>query len=129
MGFSKQEYWNGVSCPPPRDLSNPGIEPTYLTSPALAGRFFTTSAPWETLTRWITGRGTGGVRLPAQEQGNSAHALCQVYCFPAPPSRWETPIPAVVAPSECQRLREGSTSPSEEAARNPLKVGYRVGVV
>ena len=28
-------------------LSNPGIKPTSLTSPELAGRFFTTSATWE----------------------------------------------------------------------------------
>ena len=28
-------------------LPNPGIEPTSLTSPALAGGFFTTSATWE----------------------------------------------------------------------------------
>ena len=34
MGFSRQEYWSGLPCPPPGDLSNPGIEPT---SPALAG--------------------------------------------------------------------------------------------
>ena len=27
MGFSRQEYWNGMPCPPPRDLSDPGIEP------------------------------------------------------------------------------------------------------
>ena len=27
---------------------NPGTEPASLTSPALAGRFFTTSATWET---------------------------------------------------------------------------------
>ena len=33
--------------PPPRDLPNPGIEPTSLTSPALASRFFITSATWE----------------------------------------------------------------------------------
>ena len=32
-----------------RDLPNPGIEPTSLTSPALAGGFFTTSASWETI--------------------------------------------------------------------------------
>ena len=32
MGFSRQEYWSGLPFPPPRDLSNPGIEPT---SPAL----------------------------------------------------------------------------------------------
>ena len=30
-----------MSCPPPGDLPDPGIEPTALTSPALAGRFFT----------------------------------------------------------------------------------------
>ena len=42
MGFSRQEYWSGLPCPPPGDLANPGIEPEYLTSLALAGRFFTT---------------------------------------------------------------------------------------
>jgi len=44
MGFSRQQYWNGLPCPPPRDLPDPGIEPLSLMSPALAGRFFTTSA-------------------------------------------------------------------------------------
>ena len=27
MGFSRQEYWNGLPCPPPGNLPNPGIEP------------------------------------------------------------------------------------------------------
>ena len=44
MGFSRQEDWSGLLCPPPGDLPNPGIEPTSLMSPALAGGFFTTSA-------------------------------------------------------------------------------------
>ena len=48
MGFSRQEYCSGLPCPPPGDLPNPGIEPASITSPALAGRFFTTSATWET---------------------------------------------------------------------------------
>ena len=43
MGFSRQEYWSGLSCPPPGDLPNPGIELPSLMPPALAGRFFTTS--------------------------------------------------------------------------------------
>ena len=47
MGFSRPEYWSGLLFPPPGDLSNPGIKPTSLTSPALAGGFFTTSAIWE----------------------------------------------------------------------------------
>ena len=32
MEFSRQEYWNGLLCPPPGDLPNPGIKPR---SPAL----------------------------------------------------------------------------------------------
>ena len=47
MGFSRQEYWSGLPCPPPGDLLYPGIESASLTSPALAGGFFTTSATWE----------------------------------------------------------------------------------
>ena len=47
MGLSRQEYWSGLPCPPPEDLPNPGIKPTSLMSPALAGGFFTTSATWE----------------------------------------------------------------------------------
>ena len=27
MGFSRQEYWSGLPCPPPGDLSDPGIKP------------------------------------------------------------------------------------------------------
>ena len=47
MRFSRKDYWSGLPCPPPEDLPNPGIEPASLMSPALAGRFFTTSATWE----------------------------------------------------------------------------------
>ena len=36
MGILRQEYWSGLPCSPPGDLPDP--------SPALAGRFFTTSA-------------------------------------------------------------------------------------
>ena len=42
MGFSRQEYWNGLPFPPPEDLPNPGTEPS---SPALAGGFFTAEPP------------------------------------------------------------------------------------
>ena len=30
MGFSRQEYWSGLPFPPPRDLTNPGIERLFL---------------------------------------------------------------------------------------------------
>ena len=38
MGFSKQDYWSGLSFPFPGDLPNPGMEPV---SSALVGGFFT----------------------------------------------------------------------------------------
>ena len=47
MGFSRQEYWSGLPFPPPGDLPDPGIEPLSLASPALAGRFLTTSTTGE----------------------------------------------------------------------------------
>ena len=43
MGFSRQEYWSGLPCPPPGDLPDPGIELESLMSPALAGGFVSTS--------------------------------------------------------------------------------------
>ena len=43
MGFSRLEYWSGLPYPSPGNLPNPGTEPASLGSPALAGRFFTTS--------------------------------------------------------------------------------------
>ena len=46
MGFSRQEYWSGLPFPSPGDLSDPGIEPMSLMSPARARRFFTTIATW-----------------------------------------------------------------------------------
>ena len=27
IGFSRQEYWSGLPCPPPGDLPKPGTEP------------------------------------------------------------------------------------------------------
>ena len=46
MGFSRQGYWNGLPCPPPGDLPNPGSEPE---SVSWIGRriFFTTCATRE----------------------------------------------------------------------------------
>ena len=39
--FSRQEYWSIVQVPSSGDLPDPGIEPTSLAPPALAGGFFT----------------------------------------------------------------------------------------
>ena len=45
MGLSRQEYWNGLPFTLLGDLLDPGIEPTFPASPALAGGFFTTEPP------------------------------------------------------------------------------------
>ena len=45
MGFSRQEYWSGLLCPPLGDLPVLGIKPRSPASPELAGGFLTTSAP------------------------------------------------------------------------------------
>ena len=52
MGFSREEYWNGLPYPSAEDLPNlpnPGIKPVSLTSPALVGGFCTIRATWEAL--------------------------------------------------------------------------------
>ena len=35
MGFSRQEYWNKLPCPPPGDLPDPAIKPMAPAAPAL----------------------------------------------------------------------------------------------
>ena len=47
MGFSKQDYCSGLPFPFPGDPPNPGIEPTSLASPTLAGGFLPISVTWE----------------------------------------------------------------------------------
>ena len=42
MGFSRQEYWSGLPCPPPGDLPDSGIKPPPLMSPELGSRLFIT---------------------------------------------------------------------------------------
>ena len=42
MGFSRQEYWSGLPCPPPGALPNPGIEPG---APALQADFLPAEPP------------------------------------------------------------------------------------
>ena len=60
LGFPRQEYWRGLPFPTPGDLPYPGIDPTSLASPALAGRFFITAPP-----RKPTGlTGGGGLQFP-----------------------------------------------------------------
>ena len=70
-GILQARIQEWVACPPPRDLPDPGIEPASLTSPALAGGFFTTSATWEAQREALPAQdsqldhGAGGSRVKA----------------------------------------------------------------
>ena len=52
-GILQARVLEWIAILPPGDLPNPGIEPMSLMSPALAGRFFTTSTTWEAPTNRI----------------------------------------------------------------------------
>ena len=49
LGFSRQECWSGLPCPPPGDLPHPGIEPASFKAPALQEDSFTTKPPGKPL--------------------------------------------------------------------------------
>ena len=49
IGFSRQEYWNGLPFPSPGDLPDQWIKPASLTFHELAGEFFTTESPGKPL--------------------------------------------------------------------------------
>ena len=53
VGFSRQEYWSGLPCPPPEDLPDSGMEPRSPVSPVLAVVFFTAGATWEVRAIYI----------------------------------------------------------------------------
>ena len=57
MGFSRQEYWSGLPCPPPGVLPNLGNEPTSLVSPALQEDSLPTEPPGKPVS--LVGRAFG----------------------------------------------------------------------
>ena len=109
MGFSRQEYWSGLLCCPPRDLPNSGIKLTSLTSPALAGRFFTTSSTWvaqQTLEGGADGgkeRATGGM----QGAGTSRQ---RVLTSTPRTTRSRMGYPSLIRPFILSRVRVSSLS-------------------
>ena len=73
MGFPRQEYWNGVSFPPPGDLPHPGNELESPLSPELAGGFFTTSVTWEAPEKEWTSAKHPGKLVKAQHEDINIH--------------------------------------------------------
>ena len=73
MGFSRQEYWSGLPCPPPGDLPNPGTEPMSSTAPTC--RRFTPETPGKpcaTLPPPTNTQGDALCREAESSAGNSA---------------------------------------------------------
>ena len=64
----------GLPCSPPGDLPSPGMEPMFLLSPALVGRFFTTSATGASVSK-RGGQGTSqqGAVEPLSVQREEPH--------------------------------------------------------
>ena len=61
-GFSRQEYWSGLLCPPPGDLPNPGIEPR---SPTLQVDSLPTKPPRKPRLVEYIQKGFGETSTPA----------------------------------------------------------------
>ena len=66
MGFFRQEYWNRLPFPPPRDLPNLGIEPTS----AVAGKFFTAEPAGKLMYAWWN------IIQPSKRKRNPA--ICEI---------------------------------------------------
>ena len=70
MGFPRQEDWSGLPFPSPRDLPDPGIEPT---SSAWAGGFFAPEPPGMAVLSWRKGTyfpSLFGTKCYSGSQGN-----------------------------------------------------------
>ena len=55
-GFSRQEYWSGLPCPPPGNLPDRGMEPVFLKSPdwqVSSLPLVPPRKPLHTLVHWI----------------------------------------------------------------------------
>ena len=84
MGFSRQENWSGLPCPPPGDLSVTGIKPVSLMYLALTGRLLTTSATWEAHS------------IPAAAAAAKSPQSCPTLCDPIDGSPPDSPIPGIL---------------------------------
>ena len=72
---SSQEYWSGLPCPPPEDLSNPGIEPR---SPTLQADSLPTEPPGKPKNmEWVTYPFSGGI-FPTQESNQGLLHCMQI---------------------------------------------------
>ena len=78
MGFSRQEYWSGLPCPPPGDLPNPGIKPR---SPSLQADSLPSEPPGKPMSTGVGSLSLLQVIFPTQESSWDllhCRSLCQL---------------------------------------------------
>ena len=74
MGFSRQEYWSGLPCPPPGDGPKPGVKPR---SPALQAILYHLSHP-EAQRQWTE---KGNRPLSDFTPSCTRHPIIDVYVY------------------------------------------------
>ena len=80
MGFSRQEYWSGLPCPPPGDIPDPGIEPR---SPAFQEDSLLSEPPEKPKNTGVDSLSLLQGIFPTQEFEQGSSALLQVDSLPA----------------------------------------------
>ena len=88
MGFPRQEYWSGLTFPPPGDLSDPEIEPVPSVSSAWAGRSFYCWNTWEAPKcnhLWKEAQEGGDISIPIGDScrysAETSTILSRNYCL------------------------------------------------
>ena len=97
MEFPRQAYWSGMPFPPPKDLSEPGIETVSPVSPSWGRKFFIYWATGEAHLLAVDFRDPLGRKECQQSRGAAFFNLQQITVHNGDPS-WE---PALLDSVKC----------------------------
>ena len=79
MGFSRQEYWTGLPCPPPGNLPDPGIKPASPVSPAMQETHVQSLGREDSLEEGMAIHSSSlAWRIPWTEEPGRLHTVCGV---------------------------------------------------
>ena len=89
MGFSRQEYWSRLPCPPPGDLPSPGIEPRFPTCRLILYYLSHQGRPW-ILERvaYLFSRESFQPRDQIQVSHTAGRSMC--WAYPQRPLSWSS---------------------------------------
>ena len=89
MGFSRQEHWSGVPCPPCEgDLPDPGMEPVSLKSPALEVGSLSPAPPGKPKRGGVNSSAFDDPRQPSGIQRETSHPQWTTW-FSGPSVKWK----------------------------------------